>query len=73
MQGLETWCVTYDPKDYPELYVGRKFINDKPTEDVCVRKSLDSLRRGIQNRSMVRLERVGRMPDDEPHIVEVWI
>lgn len=73
MQGIETWCVTFDPEDYPDLFVGRKFINDRPTEEVCVRRSLEGIRRAIQGRSSLRLERLPRSPDDEPHIQEVWI
>jgi hypothetical protein len=73
---LVMWTVYKHPKDYPGEYVARKFVI---TEDFY-RPSNESIRsrslRDVRNvlRSLYRgLIQLKRRPDDEPHIVEVWL
>jgi hypothetical protein len=70
------WTVYKHPNDYPADYVARKFVI---TEDVYgpSRESISS--RSLRDvRNLLRslypgLIQLKRPPDDEPHIVEVWL
>ena len=73
---LVMWTVYKHPNDYPADYVARKFVI---TEDVYgpSRESISS--RSLRDvRNLLRslypgLIQLKRPPDDEPHIVEVWL
>jgi hypothetical protein len=72
---LVMWTVYKHPNDYPADYVARKFVI---TEDFY--RSSDSISsRSLRDvRNLVRslypgLIQLKRPPDDEPHIVEVWL
>ena len=69
------WTVYKHPNDHPADYVARKFVI---TEDFY--RSSDSISsRSLRDvRNLVRslypgLIQLKRPPDDEPHIVEVWL
>jgi hypothetical protein len=73
---LVMWTVYKHPKDYPGEYLARKFViaEDfyRPSNESI---SSRSLRDG---RSVLRslypgLIQLKRPPDDEPHVVEVWL
>jgi hypothetical protein len=73
---LVMWTVYKHPKDYPGDYVARKFVI---TEDVY-RPSKESISsRSLRDvRNLLRslypgLIQLKRPPDDEPHVVEVWL
>ena len=73
---LVMWTVYEHPKDCPGEYVARKFVI---TEDFC-RSSNESIssRSLTDVRNVLRslypgLIQLKRPPDDEPHIVEVWL
>src|SRR5262245_987013 len=72
---LVIWKVYKHPKDYPGEYVARKFVI---TEDFYGPNGSISSRslRDVRNvlRSLYRgLTQLKRPPDDEPHILEVWL
>jgi len=72
---LVIWKVYKHPEDYPGEYVARKFVI---TEDFYGPNGSISSRslRDVRNvlRSLYRgLTQLKRPPNDEPHIVEVWL
>jgi hypothetical protein len=73
---LVMWTVYKHPNDYPAEYVARKFVI---AEDFY-RSSKESISsRSLRDvRNLLRslypgLIQLKRPPDDEPHIVEVWL
>lgn len=62
--------VIYDhPKDFPDYYVARGWLDEIPTNMVFIAKTLDEIRATIPL-DMICIQ---RMEDDDPCIVEVWI
>jgi hypothetical protein len=43
MTEIEIWTIYKHPRDYPEKYVARKFINDKPTNQLISSITYDEL------------------------------
>lgn len=76
MTPLVMWTVYKYPKDYPSEYVARKFVI---TEDFYRLSNESISSRSLRDvRSVLRslysgLIQLKRAPDDEPHIVEVWL
>lgn len=64
------WTIFDHPADYPDGYVARLFVLGKPTENVIRTRQLDPLRGAMLDMGLVKL---ARMPEDHPHIVEVWM
>jgi hypothetical protein len=70
------WTVYKRPKNYPGEYVARKIVTGKiftgPAKKSISSRSLRDLRNVLQNLypGWIQLK---RSPDDEPHIVEVWL
>ena len=73
---LIMWTVYKDPKDYPGEYVARKFVITEdfygPSNESISSRSLRDVRNVLRSlyRGLIQLK---RPPDDEPHIVEVWL
>lgn len=71
---LPMWTVYDHPSDYPSNYVAREsFVNQNGVNGyggfiIC--SNLDWLRIWLQQHGLVC---IGRMPGDDPKIVEVWI
>jgi len=69
MTEVELWTVYNHPLDFPDKYVARRFLNDKPTKEIKVGGTLNAVRsqlpRGLTN--------IGRQSGDDPFIEEVWI
>lgn len=63
------WTIYSHPSDYPDLFVARKFIMDKPTRVMIAAESLDELR-GLLPLGLTRLD---RHLFDDPCIVETWV
>lgn len=57
------------PSDQPGKYVARLWATDVPTRYAAIRDSLEDVRKTIPG-FMIN---VGRNPEDDPHIVEIWI
>ena len=66
---LSVWVVYNSPKEYPGLYVARKWVNNVPTSEHISAESLDEIRKKIPQGLM----RVPRTTQDDPVIVETWI
>jgi hypothetical protein len=73
---LVMWTVYKHPKDYPGDYVARKFVITEdfygPSNESISSRSLRDVRNVLRSlyRGLIQLK---RPPDDEPHIVEVWL
>ena len=73
---LVMWTVYKHPKDYPDEYVARKFVITEdfyePSNESISSRSLRDVRNVLRSlyRGLIQLK---RSPDDEPHIVEVWL
>ena len=73
---LVIWTVSKDPKDYPDEYVARRVVITEdfygPSNESISSRSLRDVRNVLRSlyRGLIQLK---RRPDDEPHIVEVWL
>ena len=68
-ETLELWTVYDSPIDLPGRFVARKWMLDRPTDELLQDKTLDGLRQKLPQ-GLVRLE---RSPQDDPKIVETWV
>jgi len=66
---LAIWTVYQSPLDYPGRVVARRFLLDRPTDQIIIGSSLEEVRAQLPY-GMLRIE---RSPSDEAHIVEVWL
>jgi len=69
MTNVELWVVYKHPKDYPDKFVARKWILDKPTSEVVIGNTIEEVRIAIP-KGLTRF-----LPDvtDDPVIVEIWL
>lgn len=77
---LEIWTIYDHPRDFPDNFVARKFLNDMPTDEILVASNLLEIRELIQNlssESAIPIAspscRIARSPEDDPNIVESWL
>lgn len=72
--ALSIWTVYDHPMDFPNEFVARRFVcaGDEPTATADVERSpmLGAIRAIMESRGLYR---VGRMPGDDPKIVEIWL
>jgi len=64
-----TWTIYKHPSDYPDEFVARKFILDKPTSEIKTSDTIETLRLLLP----MGLTRIERSDDDDPVIVETWM
>lgn len=57
------------PLDHPGKFVARLFATNVPTHYAAFASSLAEIRTTIPG----QMVNMGRSPEDDPHIVEVWI
>ena len=69
MTQLSMWVIYENPKDFPDKFVARMFINDKPTGNIYVGDTLEDVRKIIPQ----GLALLPRFPQDDPKMVEVWL
>jgi hypothetical protein len=69
-QGLEIWTIYDHPVDYPDGFIARKFIYDRPTNQVVTAPDMKTLRDHFRRWGLCRMP---RDPSDPPNIVETWI
>lgn len=69
MEKLEIWVVYDKPIDYPDKYVVRKWLYDKPTETFYTADTLEDIRSKIPE----GLHKLDRFSGDDPKIIETWI
>jgi hypothetical protein len=67
---LAIWTVYDHPTDFPEVFVARKFVDEKPTQEIMTDKYLSNLRERLAERGLMLL---ARDPSDDEKIVETWI
>jgi hypothetical protein len=73
---LVMWKVYEHPKDYPGEYVARKFVITGdfygPSNESISSRSLRDVQNLLRNlyRGLIQLQ---LSPDDEPHVVEIWL
>lgn len=67
---MKFWTIYDHPKDYPNHFVARLWIIDKPTDMLLTAFDIEELRERFASEGMTRLE---RFPQDDPCIVEVWM
>ena len=58
-----------NPEDYPNKYVARVWDVNRPTALVAVADTLEEIREAIPQ----EMYNIGRQPQDDPCIVEVWL
>jgi hypothetical protein len=65
------WTV-YDKttKDFPGVYVARKFTLNGPTHHHMTSEDLDALREALTRMGFCQM---ARSPEDDPVIIESWI
>lgn len=73
LRVLSIWTVYDHPKDYNDAFVARKFLNDKPTDDILLAPTLEELRKAVQKAADYELLRMERSECDDPFIVESWL
>ena len=66
---LDIYTVYFNPSDYPGLYVVRKFKGERPTDELYTGKTIEDVRLKIPEDK----RQIGRMPGDDPVIVETWL
>lgn len=63
------WVIYKKPKDYPDFFVARRWILDKPTDEIILADTLDELRKKIP----YGLIRFNANIFDDPVIIEIWM
>lgn len=66
---LDLWIIYFNPSDFPDKYVVRKWILDKPTDIMFTADTLDEIRKFVPE----GLVNIGRQQYDDPVIVETWV
>lgn len=67
---LNIWTVYDHPSDFPDKFVARLFLYDRPTEHAIVADSVEELRAIFRNYGLIALS---RQPADDLVIMETWI
>jgi hypothetical protein len=68
--ALELYVVYDRPKDFPDKWVVRKFLYDKPTDEHWTYVHLNAARAPMIARGLVRIP---ANPTDDPVILETWM
>jgi hypothetical protein len=74
MTTLDMWTIYFNPRDYPDLWVARRFVIGggpvpQPTADMFVADSLAEVRALLP----CGLAMIPRDPTDDYQIVETWL
>lgn len=67
---LKMWTIYDHPSDYPDCFVAREFVMDKPTENLIATPDLETLRGHFIE---IGLTCLARSPEDNPSVVETWL
>ena len=70
---LPAFTIFYNPADFPGKYVVRLFDGEAPTKLLCVKSTLEEARAAIPHEPPIEYINMGRHPEDDPVIVEVWM
>jgi hypothetical protein len=66
---MEMWVVFDHPRDFPNHFVVRVFLNDRPTDRAYLCNSLEEARKLIPSDKFC----IQRDLSDDPVILETWI
>ncbi|ARL77584.1 hypothetical protein [Burkholderia pseudomallei] len=69
---LCSWTIYDHPLDYPDGFVARMFVGEKPTNAALYGRTLDAVR-AVLAHMLPDLYCMPRHAGDEPHIVETWL
>ncbi len=69
--GVPIWVVYDHPRDYPNNYVARLWLNESPTTMHMISPDLELLRREINRRGAT--VKLMPLPGDDPVILETWM
>jgi len=69
---LPMWIIYDRPSDFPEQFVARKWIMDKPTSEVMTASDLAGIRWAVGKVAPGSVC-LARDPSDDPKIVETWL
>ena len=69
-EPLRIWVVYEHPTDYPDSYVARMWLNEKPSGSVVICPTLGMLRDHLLEMGLTPID---RDPKDDPKIVETWL
>jgi hypothetical protein len=70
---LIIWTIYDHPKDFSSGFIARKFILDKPTQEILTAGTLDAVRLAVQNAETYELTKIARSYNDDPCIIESWL
>lgn len=72
--GLPMWTIYDHPKDYPHVFVARRWLVDAKgaqwTDLVLIDDDIGRLRLEMERRGLIKLD---RHPDDDPVVLETWV
>ena len=66
---LKIWVVYNRPLDFPDKYVARLFINNKPTQKIIVENDLEKIRNEME---LNELTKIPRHESDPLSVIESW-
>jgi len=67
--GISLWVIYDHPFDFPQAFVARRYVIDRPTADIIQGHTLEAVREKLP----AGLARIERDPKDDPKIVEMWL
>lgn len=70
-RGLPIWVVYDHPKDFPNNFVARLWVGERPTDTMMICPDLERLRDEINRRGAT--VKLMRHADDDPKILETWL
>lgn len=68
--GLPMWVVYERPKDFPNCYVSRLWLGERPTEELVIASRLEDIHVVLTSRGLVKTD---PQEQDDPCIKEVWL
>lgn len=69
---LGSWTIYQRPLDYPDKYVARLYMLDKPTGRLFIADTLEAVRAAVLD-AYPELFCIARQPNDHPSVIEVWL
>lgn len=71
---LAAWIIYKHPSDFPDKFVARKFVLNKPTPQVIIANSAGDIRNFLLETIPAKiLTRYERIETDSPAILETWV
>ena len=71
---MPIWVVYDHPKDYPHVFVARRWLvgkrGQRTTDIILIDDDIGRLRLALEGRGLIKLD---RMPGDDPVVMETWV